>query len=85
MKAKAPTGEERDDTLAGLHLAVERASSEAQHAERRYMAVDPANRLIAGTLEADWEKALRKLEKAKAALALYERQRSQTPRAGDRS
>jgi hypothetical protein len=60
-------------------LAVERAILEAQYAERRYMAVDPENRLIARTLEADWEKALRKLETAKAELARYEQQRSQTP------
>jgi len=41
MKTKGSTGEERDDSLATLRLAVERASSEAQSAERRYMAVDP--------------------------------------------
>jgi hypothetical protein len=72
MKTKASTAEERDDALAPLRLAVERASLEAQYAERRYMAVDPDNRLIAGPLEADWEKALRKLETAKAELALCE-------------
>ena len=72
MKTKASTGDERDDALPPLRLAVERASSEAQYAERRYMAVDPDNRLIARTLEADWEKALRKLETAKAELALCE-------------
>jgi hypothetical protein len=85
MKTKASTGEERDDALAPLRLAVERASSEAQYAERRYMAVDPDNRLIARTLEADWEKALRKLETAKAELALCEQQRSQALREGDQS
>ena len=85
MKTKASTGEERDDVLAPLRLAVERASSEAQYAERRYMAVDPDNRLIARTLEADWEKALRKLETAKAELALCEQQRPRTPRDGDQS
>ena len=85
MKTKASTGEERDDVLAPLLLAVERASSEAQYAERRYMAVDPDNRLIARTLEADWEKALRKLETAKAELALCEQQRPRTPRDGDQS
>ena len=84
MKTKASTGEERDDALAPLRLAVERASSEAQYAERRYMAVDPDNRLIARTLEADWEKALRKLETARAELALCQ-QRSRTPRDGDES
>ena len=85
MKTKASAGEERDDPLAPLRRAVERASSEAQYAERRYMAVDPDNRLIARTLEADWEKALRKLETAKAELALCEHQRSRTPRDGDQS
>jgi hypothetical protein len=85
MKNKASTGEKGDDPLAPLRRAVERASSEAQYAERRYMAVDPDNRLIARTLEADWEKALRKLETAKAELALCEQQRSQTLRDGDQS
>ena len=85
MKTKASTGEERDDALAPLRLAVERASSEAQYAERRYMAVDPDNRLIARMLEADWEKALRKLETAKAELALCEQQRLRTLRDRDES
>jgi hypothetical protein len=85
MKTRASTGAERDDALPPLRLAVERASSEAQYAERRYMAVDPDNRLIARTLEADWEKALRKLETAKAELALCEQQRPRTPRDGDQS
>jgi hypothetical protein len=57
MKNKASTAEVRDDPLAPLRLAVERASSEAQYAEPRYMAVDLDNRLIAPTLEADWESA----------------------------
>ena len=56
MKTKASDGEERDDPLAPLRRAVERASAEAQYAERRYMAVDPENRLIARTLEADGKK-----------------------------
>ena len=85
MKTKGSTGEERDDPLAPLRLAVERASSEAQYAERRYMAVDPDNRLIARTLEADWEKALRKLETAKAELALREQQQSRRPHDDDQS
>jgi hypothetical protein len=85
MKTKASTGDEHDDALALLRLAVERASSEAQRAERRYMAVDPDNRLIASPLEAEWEKALRKLETAKAELARYEMGRSQRPSDGGQS
>lgn len=37
----------------------ERAHYEAQQAERRYRAVDPENRLVARTLEQQWEQALR--------------------------
>ena len=33
---------------------VERASYDADLAQRRYMQVDPANRLVADSLEADW-------------------------------
>jgi excisionase family DNA binding protein len=40
---------------------VERAQHEVQLAQRRYMQVDPNNRLVAGTLEADWNEKLRAL------------------------
>ncbi|MGY2812008.1 hypothetical protein [Bradyrhizobium sp. USDA 4506] len=53
-------------------LAVERASYEAQRAERRYRAVDPDNRLVARGLEREWEACLKALEAAKADLARRE-------------
>jgi len=40
---------------------VERARYQADLARRRYLAVDPQNRLVADTLEADWNTALREL------------------------
>jgi hypothetical protein len=40
---------------------VERARQRAETARRRYLAVDPDNRLVADTLEADWNDALRQL------------------------
>lgn len=40
---------------------VERARYEAELAQRRYMNVDPSNRLVADTLEADWNQKLRAL------------------------
>ena len=40
---------------------VERARYEADLAQRRYMHVDPANRLVADTLEAEWNSKLRAL------------------------
>jgi DNA invertase Pin-like site-specific DNA recombinase len=57
-----------DAALAQWRLAVERASYEAQRAERRYRAVDPENRLVARGLEAEWEKRLSELEQARAEL-----------------
>src|SRR4029077_19773249 len=47
--------------------AVERARYPADLTRRRYLAVDPANRLVADTLEADWNTALRALNDAKDA------------------
>jgi DNA invertase Pin-like site-specific DNA recombinase len=41
---------------------VDRARYEVELARRRYMQVDPANRLVAASLEADWNDALRRLD-----------------------
>jgi DNA invertase Pin-like site-specific DNA recombinase len=60
------------DALRAAH--VERARYHADLARRRYLAVDPANRLVAGTLEADWNTALRALGDAQAA---YDQARTQ--------
>ena len=51
---------------------VERARYEAELARRRYMRVDPDNRLVADTLEADWNGKLRALQEAQQE---YEQQR----------
>ena len=45
--------------------AVERARHRADLARRRYLAVDPDNRLVADSLEADWNDALRALQAAR--------------------
>ncbi len=45
--------------------AIERAQVEADMAQRRFMMVDPSNRLVADTLEADWNGKLRVLAKAR--------------------
>jgi DNA invertase Pin-like site-specific DNA recombinase len=56
---------EQADALRAAH--VERARYHAEHARSRYLAVDPANRLVADTLEADWNTALRALGDAQQA------------------
>lgn len=43
---------------------VERAGYEAELAQRRYLRVDPDNRLVADSLEADWNHKLRALTEA---------------------
>jgi transposase InsO family protein len=50
------------DAMRAAH--VERARYHAELARRRYLAVDPTNRLVADTLEADWNSALRALNDA---------------------
>jgi DNA invertase Pin-like site-specific DNA recombinase len=50
------------DALRRSH--VERARHRADLARRRYLAVDPDNRLVATSLEADWNEALRALQAA---------------------
>jgi DNA-binding transcriptional regulator YiaG len=51
---------------------VERAQYEAELARQRYMQVDPRNRLVADTLEADWNGKLRAVMEAQEE---YEQQR----------
>jgi DNA invertase Pin-like site-specific DNA recombinase len=45
--------------------AIERAQVDADLAQRRFMMVDPQNRLVADTLEADWNEKLRALQKSR--------------------
>jgi hypothetical protein len=47
------------------YRAIERAQVDADLAQRRFMMVDPANRLVADTLESDWNEKLRTLAKAR--------------------
>jgi|GEM_PF-3309730 len=56
------------------HQQVERARYEAELAQRRYLRVDPDNRLVASSLEAEWDAKLRALA---AAQDDYERQRAE--------
>ena len=47
-----------DERLAQKRLALQRACYEVSRAQRQYDAVDPANRLVAGSLEKRWNDAL---------------------------
>lgn len=62
---------EETDRLRGQQ--VERAHQDVDRARRRYLQVDPTNRLVAATLEAAWNDSLRVLEETRARI---ERERS---------
>lgn len=47
------------------HRAVERAQVDADLAQRRFMLVDPGNRLVAHTLESEWNDKLRTLARTR--------------------
>ncbi len=52
---------EDDEKRKALELALERARYEASRARRQFDAVDPENRLVAGELEARWNRALQQV------------------------
>ena len=67
--------ESRDESiLRQWQMRLERAEYEVALAERRYQEVDPANRLVAGTLERRWNDALVQLEDLKKEAAAFQRQ-----------
>ena len=62
VQAELQTRADQADPLRRHH--VERARHRADLARRRYLAVDPDNRLVADSLEADWNDALRAVRAA---------------------
>src|SRR5712691_7117424 len=67
--------ESRDQgILRQWQMRLERAEYEVALAERRYQEVDPANRLVAGTLERRWNDALVHLEELRKEAAEFQNQ-----------
>ena len=67
--------ESRDQVLGRQwQMRIERAEYEAALAERRYLEVDPSQRLVASTLERRWNDALLQLEDLKKQAAEFQRQ-----------
>ncbi len=58
LEAAARVSQEDVDEVRAVSLELEQARYEAGLASRRYEAVDPENRLVAGELEARWNAAL---------------------------
>jgi DNA invertase Pin-like site-specific DNA recombinase len=69
--------EQRDQALMRQwNMRIERAAYECDLAERRYVEVDPANRLVASSLEQRWNKALVNLDTVKAEAAKFQKQKA---------
>jgi hypothetical protein len=77
--------QQREQQISGQwKLRLQRAEYEAQLAQRQYDQVDPANRLVASTLESRWNDALIELEQVKQQIAdLYREQNVVTTRQRD--
>ena len=59
LKARADLRRERERLDKHWKQKLQRARYDVELAERRYQEVDPSNRLVAATLERQWEDALR--------------------------
>jgi DNA invertase Pin-like site-specific DNA recombinase len=77
LKVAREVEQERAERDALWQKRLERARYEAQRAERQYQAVEPENRLVARTLERQWEE---KLQAARALEEEYHRQQQHLPR-----
>ena len=74
LQAEQQFEAEYQTMIQQLQRQVEKAEYEAQRAERRYQSVEPENRLVARTLEAEWEQRLSELTVAQAELAQREQE-----------
>ncbi len=75
LSAIEHTSRERQQQALQLRQNLERATYEANRAERQYHAVEPENRLVARTLEARWEAALRQRRAAADTLEKFQREK----------
>jgi DNA invertase Pin-like site-specific DNA recombinase len=77
LSAAADVEQERERLHEHWRQRLERAQYETERARRQYQAVEPENRLVARTLEADWEKHLQALQQIEEE---YDRFRASQPR-----
>jgi hypothetical protein len=78
-------GDQAQSLEAQWQARLEQARYEARRAERRYKAVDPDNRIVARTLERDWEARLQELDEVERQYAESRRARRVDLTAADRA
>jgi DNA invertase Pin-like site-specific DNA recombinase len=74
LRALEAYEEERVETRRQRQMQIQQADYEVDMARRRYEAADPANRLVAGELEARWEDLLQERERLKREAEEVDRQ-----------
>ena len=79
IQAAADVAGRAEAELRRWQQTLEHCRYQAQLAERRYRQVDPDNRLIAATLEREWEEALVALQEAEQALAAARAEQREPP------
>ena len=72
MTAEQDASQRRDQVRAALGRDLEAARYAADRTFRQYDATDPANRLVAGELEARWNKALSLVAEVEAKIAAHQ-------------
>lgn len=73
----------RQEAYRQWELQLQQADYQVELARRRYESTDPANRLVAGELEAHWEEALRQREKLRRQHVEFQQSQEQTMRDQD--
>ena len=79
LQAAAEAARGAEAGLRHWEQALQHCRYEAGLAERRYRQVDPDNRLVAATLERDWEQAVAALRAAEQALVLARAEQPEPP------
>lgn len=82
--AAAEWERQRDEADRAWQLRLERARQEANRAEHQYQRVEPENRLVARTLERQWEERLRVLRELEEAYARVQDQQRRALTAAER-
>src|SRR6266852_3091776 len=72
VAAEQEGGQQRDQVRAAFLRDLEAARHTADRAFRQYDAIDPANRLVAGELEARWNKALARVAEVESKIVVHD-------------
>ena len=72
VAAEREGGQQRDQVRAAFLRDLEAARYTADRAFRQYDATDPANRLVAGELEARWNKALARVAEVESKIVVHD-------------